>query len=445
MDAFFELIEKFIVDNQVTEKKIYLVIDGSNQEEKEMASSLLYWSRLNSNKLRIKGLEGILLYGGRRYWPLTIPEEDKKGSYLKININIFARFMKEVHSEEIEAKEETPEESIQQTKEVVKTLYQTHKQRLESASGSSEKVIRKSDEIEEDPIELIKAEVTRNKHLPGKSFEEKLSNLFKENKKPEATKKLKATGQQPATKKQPEKTEKKIEKTIKDITTHLVELNKKYNGVVEINEKSIDRASKNFYKPLDIVGFKDFSAYKKQETEFGDNLDQAMFDLLKSIEMDKDLDIRVLNIQTKITDTNRDRLKTYKIKIQHKKFGHTKPYTISLHVPIPSKGKYLKIGGNDYIMINQFYSKPVIKVSPKMVRVYTQWATCSVSLKHHSLNDTEGFKDTLHNLSLTLKHAKKLKKTPQKLENDEIDSIIKKWDLPENIDPEVFVNFEIKD
>jgi hypothetical protein len=438
MDAFFELLQKFITDNSVTDKSVYLVIDGHNLEEKEMAETLFYYSRLNSNRLRISGLEGILFYGNKRYWPVTITETDKEGKYLKININMFSRYMKEVHAVDTEEEQATPEESVEYTKNVVKALYKVHEEKLKSSAGAL-KHTTKTDEIEENPIELIKSEVQQNKYLAGNSFEEKLTNLF--NAKP----KIRVAGKKETTSNIKEPEDKAIKKTIKNISRELEELNKKYNGTLTIEESQVDRNQSSFYKPLNIIGFNDFSAYKKQETEFGDNLDQAMFDLLKSLETDKDLGIKILNIKTEITDTNRDRLKTYKIKLQHKSFGWEKPYTVSFHVPIPSKGKYLKVGGNDYIMINQFYSKPVIKVSPKRVRLYTQFATCSVHLKHHALNDEDGVKETLYNMELQLKHAKKLKAKPTKLDNDTIEDIKAKWDLPDNIDSGLFVNLEIKE
>ncbi len=436
MDSFFDLIKKIIVDNQITDKKIYLIIDGNDQDEKEMAETLLYYSRLNQNKLRVKGLGGIILWGNKRFWPLTISENDKEGEYLKININIFSRYMKEVHSEVIEKEDEDPSKEISYTKNVVKALYKVHQDQFEGVTASMAGIAKKTDDIEENPIELIKSEVLQNKHIKGKSFEEKLSNLFKHKDKIDKTD-TKETKDNPVE-------EKKIQKTIQNINSSLKKLNAKYNGTMVIEESQVERNQSSFYKPLNIIGFNDFSAYKKQETEFGDNLDQAMFDLIKSMENVKDMKIKVLNIRTEITDTNRDRLKTYKIKIQHKDFGWTKPYTVSFHVPIPSKGKYLKVGGSDYIMINQFYSKPVIKVSPKRVRLYTQFATCSIHLKHHALNDKEGIQSTLHNMGLQLKHAKKLRSEPIKLEPEEITDIKNKWGLPDNLDNELFINYEIK-
>jgi hypothetical protein len=441
MEAFIKLIEGFALDNKTfTGKDCYLLVDGNGVDEKELTKSIFYFARLNSGKLRIKDISGIVLYGNKRFWPLTIKDKDKDGDFLKINLNVFSRYMKEVHGEEIDSKEVKPDEAIQQTKNVVEKLYQVHMGRKSKSIKNmyTDKIAKADTDIEEDPLELIKSEVNRNQFLKGNTFEEKLSNLFKSKSKKEEKPKTKKEENQ-------EKTDHKIKKMVTTINENLQELNKKHNGVVEVDEKILERNSKNFYKPLDVIGFKDFHAYNKQETEFGENLDQAMFDLIKSIESDKEIGIKVLNIRTEITDTYRDRFKTYKIKIQHKDFGHKKPYTVSFHVPIPSKGKYLKVGGNDYIMINQFFAKPVIKVSPKMVRVYTHYSTCAIHLKHHALNDEDGISSVLENFADMLKYGKKLKKKPHVLTKEEVEKVKNKYDLPDFLNNDIFVNLELKD
>jgi hypothetical protein len=433
MEALFKIIEQFGQDSKITGKEIYLLIDGQNQEEKEIVETLFYYSRLQGNKLRIKNINGIILRGGNRYWPLTIEERDKDGKYFKINLNMLTRYLKEVHGEDVEEEQETPEEAIQNTQRVVRALYDVHRKKIESSSTAMGGTIQKADNIEENPVELIKNEVERNPYIKGKTFEEKLSNLFRT--------KPKDISKEDAKKVQAE--DKAVQKIVKDITEELKKLNKKYNGVVEVSSETIQRNTKTFYDPIRIVGYKEFHAYDKQKNEFGDNLDQAIFDLIKSIETYKDLGIKVQSVKTVITDNNRDRFKTYKIKLKQK-FGHTKPYTVSFHVPIPSKGKYLKLGGNDYIMINQFFPKPVIKVSPKMVRVYTQYSTAALHIKHHAINDAEGIKDLMHNFGLMLKKTKKLKKAPEILDNEKIQEIIDKYELPENINTDIFANIEIK-
>ncbi len=437
MEAFIKLIESFALDNKtITGKDIYLIIDGHNTESQDTIKSLLYYSRLNSNKLRIKNVNGIILYGSKRFWPMTTEESDKDGKYLKVNINILARYMKEVHSEDIETKVETPKESRENTRSVVEQLYKSHigRKTVTATKMYTDKESRdKENVIEENPLEMIKAEVLQNPNIQGKGFEQKLSNLFKEE--PDTT---------PGEKKEKLKQDSKIPKMVKTISENLKELNKQYNGVVELDENAIDRNANSFYKPLDIIGFKDFHAYGKQKSEFGENLDQSMFDLIKSIETDKKLGIKVLNIKTSITDTYKDRMKTYTIKLQHKKFGYPKPYTVKFHVPIPSLGKYLKVNGDSYIMVNQFYSKPVIKISPKMVRVYTHYSTCAIKLKHHALDDDKGVDAMLEKFGDTLKHGKKLKSKPVILDKEQVVALKDKYDLPEYMNNDIFVNIEIK-
>ncbi len=447
IEAFLNLVESFAVDNRAnSDLDFYLVVDGDNTDQKEVVKALLYYSRLSNNKLRIKEVKGIVLYGNKRFWPLTIQDKDKDGDYLKVNINILSRFMKEVHLEDIdEEPAETKEESVSSTRKVVEALYKSSigSETKAATQMFTDKAKKTKDEtIEENPLELIKAEVQQNKNIPGRTFEEKLTNLFKEKTiEPEDSEKSSDLKKKDKKDKKPEA---KIPTIVKKINENLLALNKRYNGTVSLDEKLIDSNASSFYKPLNIIGFKDFNAYGKQKSEFGENLDNAMFDLIKSMEIDTDLGIKVLNIKTSITDTYKDRLKTYTIKIQHKDFGYKKPYTVSFHVPIPSKGKYLKVGGNDYIMTNQFFSKPVIKISPKMVRVYTHYSTAAVTLKHHALNDSEGVDTMMESLSDTLKFGKKLKKKPEILEKDQIVDIINKYELPEFINTDIFVNLEIK-
>jgi hypothetical protein len=423
MDSFITLVEQFAVDSKITSKQAYLMIDNTIGDERSMVESLAYFARLNSNKLRIKGIEGILLYGARKFWPMTTQESDKDGPYLKVNMNILSRYMKEVHGDE-DKEEQNPEEEIKNTKEIVKLLYKTHQDTLNKGTSGLSGTIKKTDTIEENPLELIKHEIESNKHLRGKNFEDKLSNLFKE----------------PKT----ETKSKNIPKIVKDINKDILELNKRYNGTMVLNESTVLNSRKSFYNPFNVIGYNDFNAYNKQDEEFGENLDQAIFDLIKSIEADKELNIKVLSIKIDITDTNRDRYKTYKIKLSHKDFGHEKPYTVSFHVPIPSKGKYLKLGGNDWIMINQFFPKPVVKVAPEMVRIYTHYNTAAVFIKTHALNGDDDINDLIDGFSQSLKRTKKLKKKPEVLNNDEAIELIQKYNLPDFINPEIFVNLEIK-
>ena len=94
---------------------------------------------------------------------------------------------------------------------------------------------------------------------------------------------------------------------------------------------------------MEIVKIDEFSVYKKQKTEFDEALDQSMFDLIRSIELDDEAGIKIKNIDVSVVDTNKSRFKVYKMTIKNTKFGKTTEYTKSIKVPYPIKGKYLKI------------------------------------------------------------------------------------------------------
>jgi len=178
----------------------------------------------------------------------------------------------------------------------------------------------------------------------------------------------------------------KTKKTITKLLNYIDKLNEKYNGVVKINRNLLKDSSDVYYDPMDIVKIDELSVYNKQKTEFDEALDQSMFDLIKSIENDSEAGIKIKNIDVSIIDTNKSRFKVYKVTMKNTKFGKTTEYTKNIKVPYPIKSKYLKIGGVKYIMINQFYPKPILKVKPNMVRLYTQFSTYTCTLNTHKLN-----------------------------------------------------------
>jgi stress response protein YsnF len=103
------------------------------------------------------------------------------------------------------------------------------------------------------------------------------------------------------------------------------------------------------------------------------------------------------------------------------------------------------LGGESYIPISQFYPKPVLKVSPKRVRVYTHYSTCSIHLKNHAMNDKDGVEEMLTGMAERLKAKKKLKKKPEVMTTEEIEDIKNRYDLPNIINNNIFVNFELRD
>jgi len=176
MEEFFTIIGRFAEDNKTfTGRPLYLLIDSNNNDEKEMIESLFYYIRLQGNKLRIPNINGILFYGNDRFWPITTKEKDKDGEYFKINLSLYTRFLKEVHGKIIDEVDESPEESIAKTKATVESLYKVfYGRKTKSIENTYTDLAKKGEEIEEDPLEIIRAEVVRNKHIPGKI------NIFRE-------------------------------------------------------------------------------------------------------------------------------------------------------------------------------------------------------------------------------------------------------------------------
>ena len=71
--------------------------------------------------------------------------------------------------------------------------------------------------------------------------------------------------------------------------------------------------------------------------------------------------------------------------------------------------------------------------------------TCSIHLKNHALNDKEGIDSMIENMADYLKSRKKLKKKPQIIETDDIERIKSKYNLPDTMNSNIFVNLEIKE
>ena len=162
---------------------------------------------------------------------------------------------------------------------------------------------------------------------------------------------------------------------------------KEHNGTIFL-EQMQNRSTfpKMAFNPDNIVGLKEFSGYDKQNQEFKANLDLAIKDLVMSLEKDKDLKIKVHKIESKIKDDTKTRYKLFTVQISQE-YGqtHKGKYSFNIEVPYPIEGKYIKYGGNDYLMVNQLFNQPIQKVNNNLARLYTHYNTTSVSLKNSKI------------------------------------------------------------
>jgi len=441
IESFLNLVEAFAKDSKVAapEKDVYLIIDNNDTTTDDFAEAFLYYSRMMQNKIRLENIDAVVFIGANRFWPVTITEEDKDGRYLKININIITRFFKEVHNQNITQEEIDPDEEIKNIKNDIDILHNLHQVQQKSLKNETTSKIQ-GDELNEHPVEAIKHILNTSKVVKGKTVEEKLKYVYDRHS--SIITKEQSESNDKKEKEKLQKTVQKNSKAVEEISKNIKELNKKYNGVITVNPKSVETAADNYYDPIKVIGFNDFHAYGRQSTEFDQNLDEAMYDLIKSLEADKDLGIKILGISSEITDNYKDRFKTFRIKIQHKDFGNTKPYTVKFHVPYPAQGKYLKLNAGNYIMTNQFFPKPVIKVKPNTVRIYTHYSTAAITLKSHSITEQKDQSDILINFKKKLDSLKKLKSS-MSYEVDEINFFKEKYDIPKSVPVGLFFDAEV--
>ena len=195
------------------------------------------------------------------------------------------------------------------------------------------------------------------------------------------------------------KNDKKFITQLDLLINYINEINKKYNGSIKLDENLINKTSNNYYNPVDILGMDTLNVYNRQKTEFDYVLDNNMYDLIKSIEKDKEAGVEVLKIETELVDNNKDRYKKYIVTLKNKNFGYTKKYKIEFLVPYPVKNKYIKMDGNTYIMLNQFFPKPIVKIKPNLTRLYTHYNTSTMTLNTHVYNEKTGMDNVLNILS----------------------------------------------
>jgi len=183
------------------------------------------------------------------------------------------------------------------------------------------------------------------------------------------------------------------------------EVNKKYNGTVQVNIPKT-----GVFDAQKIVGLNELGNYDKQRVELTENMDELIEDLVHStLEKDPDINLKIKSVKSKIIDDSTNRYKEYQVKIQHDYRETTKkPYTISFRVPTPVNGKYIKLGGNNYILINQLFPSPLQKINANLIRFYTHFSVASLTVKNSILTASNGFIELEEKFITQLKAVKKI-------------------------------------
>ena len=339
--------------------------------------------------LSVKNLDAIIFYNDKNhlFYPLTLPAVANKVGGIQFNKAILIKLLQDISPKFVDkylqddAKEivtERLQETIPEDKVVVTKLLNN----LESLDGNDLSISQR-----EEFVQQLKAVVEK---YPGQTLKEKLTYLFKDEAKEAKEVKPKAKGVAAGQGKTIPVEIKKTEAS--SIQDTIEEINKVYNGSVQYSDIESNMV-KQVFDPKDIVGLEEFSSINKQQTEMFEKLDENIRDLANAFTQDPDLNIEVMDIKSKLVETNKDRFIEYNVKIKHDYgIATKKPYTITFRVPAPIDEKYLKVGGNNYIMIQQLFPQPIQKVSNTTARLYTHYNTTSVILKG-SVLESKDFKN----------------------------------------------------
>lgn len=434
------------------QRDTFILLDIDNFGDRKLIEDFVKFSRINNGIFNSKNptsIKGILVYVDDKYFPLTIEQDvrDKDGNLvpgkktLGINFTVYNKIKniriivdkQEITQDLIKDNNLTIKKSTSlETKGVnsgtetdivsaKKNVYKSLERRLDKIH-KVQKEIQKHSIVDEDKqreintlIDTAQNEVMRSRDIEGTSIEAKTDALLT---RPEFA---------------------KYKKVIENIRN----INLKYNGAIQIPKDLLQKSAGVYYDPIKATGIETFTAYNKQSTEFDEVLDEAMFDLFKGIEQDKEAGIKVQGIKIGFEDNFKSRFKVYKIKLKNTKFGYKKPYTIELKVPYPVNGKYLKLDGNMYIMANQFFPQPIIKVQSSVVRMYTHFSTAAVELKGTILNKSSDLTRLKDEFLKNMTEAKKLKSSKD-LDSKTIQDIKDEFNLPSNLNDGLMFNVEIK-
>ncbi len=400
--VFSELIKLFdsVVKDYGTEDNIlFIYADEASSDNPVFLQFLKYIMNLTGGKFQTK-LTAIVYMFNNKHYPLAIQAKkpDGKLHFIRNNVELVLKNMeKQKHGEdEYSSIEDIDIEKRTKRREVKEKINELSKQ-LESDKDDTKKVIS---EIKE----LVHSTIKNNK-----SFQEKLEDIYNDVHEED---KSKVNGETTPID--------KISKTLQD-------LNEKYNGNITVDLKSND--------PIDpevIVGMKHLGNYNKQEQELNENMDENIKDLIEStLVQDKELNLELLSIKTKVVDNYNNRYKEYTARIKHK-VGNTtdKPYNITFRTPIVVQGKYTKIGGNNYIMINQLFSAPISKISPVLARFYSHFGVTSLELKNTRLTANKDFEEVEEKFITEMKSVDMIKQDDLKVfDNKRKDEIVDKYNL----------------
>ena len=434
------------------QRDTFVLLDIDNFGDRSLIENFVKFSRINNGIFKETSIKGIMVYVDDKYFPLTIDHDvkDHDGNLIPgkkhLTLN-YAVYNKIKNIRVVIDKEEITKDLVQDNNLAFKktTSLETQEELVsddedKSTLGAAKKNVYKSLEKRLDEIHKVQKEVQKQGTLIDEKKQREINTLIDTAQNEVMRSDIEGTSIEAKTDALLERPEfVKYKKHIEQIRN----INLKYNGAIQIPKDLLKKSAGTYYDPVKATGIETFTAYNKQQTEFDEVLDEAMFDLFKGIEQDKEAGIKVQGFKIGFEDNFKSRFKIYKIKLKNTKFGYDKPYTIELKVPYPVNGKYLKLDSNNYIMSNQFFPQPIIKVQSSVVRMYTHFSTAAVELKGTVLNKSSDFGRLKDEFLKNMTEVKKIKNSKD-LSSETIQGIKDDFNLPSNLNDGLMFNIEIK-
>jgi len=159
--------------------------------------------------------------------------------------------------------------------------------------------------------------------------------------------------------------------------------------------------------PGDVINFHRVTGVGRHKYELSQNLDFAVRTLFQSLENRKINPIKVLKIKSEITDNNIDRMREYTITVKNLSAGFKEPYDLKLRIPALVNDYYFKLNGQNYILNNQMYLKPITKDKDGEARFLSHYNMVTLKIVNVKFN-TSQINDILN--YIRLKYSQNCKK-----------------------------------
>jgi len=141
--------------------------------------------------------------------------------------------------------------------------------------------------------------------------------------------------------------------------------------------------------PGDVISLHRVTGLGRHKYELSQNLDFAVRNLFQSLENRKINPIKVLKIKSELVDNNLDRIREYTITVKNLNGGLKEAYDLKLRIPALVNDYYFKLNGQNYILNNQMYLKPITKDKDSEARFLSHYNMVTLKVVNSKFNTSQ--------------------------------------------------------